>query len=70
MTILAFALQLLNALPPLLAAGIQVTELIQASQAKIKAMQDEGRDPTQAEWDEQDARIMVLRDVLHLPDVP
>lgn len=69
MTILAFALQLLNALPPLLAAGIQVTELIQASNAKIKVMQDENRDPTQAEWDEQDKRIAALRDVLHDNDV-
>lgn len=68
MEALAFAVQLLNALPPLLAAGIEVTELVQAGNARIKKMQDEKRDPTDAEWKELNDRITAHQKELHASD--
>lgn len=65
MNALAMALQLLNALPPLIAAGIEVKGLIEDQAAKLKVMADEGRDPTQQEWDDMNAKIGELRAELH-----
>jgi len=47
----AFAMQALTLLPGLIQAGAEVLTLIQSTTAAIQAMQTEGRDPTQAEWD-------------------
>jgi hypothetical protein len=65
MNALAMALQLLNALPTLIAAGIEVKGLIEEETAKLQTMADEGRDPTPAEWDALNTRIEGLRAELH-----
>lgn len=67
MTALAYAIQLLSALPSLIKAGMDVTTLIQGSTAKIQAMNTENRAPTDAEWAELDAQIKALQAELHAP---
>lgn len=47
---LAFALQALTMLPSLMQAGMEVMTLIQNTTTALRAMQAEGRDPTDAEW--------------------
>ncbi len=63
----AYALSLLTELPGLIASGKQVIDLIKTGSDALKAMQDENRDPTPAEWDALNAQIKVLRDELHAP---
>lgn len=65
MPALLYATQLLGMLPSLLAAGQNVAELVQHGNASLKAMADEKRDPTPAEWDELNAKIRALQDELH-----
>ncbi len=63
----AYAISLLTELPGLIASGKQVIDLIQTGSNALKAMQTEGRDPTDAEWAALNAQIKVLRDELHAP---
>jgi hypothetical protein len=63
--VLAYALQVLGALPQLLVAGQDVLDLVEQSNAKLEAMQDAGRDPTPAEWKELDDMIDELQILLH-----
>lgn len=65
MQTILFAIQLLEALPPLLAAGKDVSVLISQGAANIKRMQAEGRDPTEAEWGELHDTVAALRAELH-----
>jgi len=65
MNAFAMAMQLLAALPALLEAGADIKELVEDQTAKLRAMQDEDRDPTQEEWDELNAKITALRGELH-----
>lgn len=65
MPALAFATELLASLPSLIAAGIQVTSLIEHGNSKLKQFEDEGRDPSDADWEELNARISTLRGELH-----
>lgn len=65
MQALAFAIQLLDVIPSLIAAGRDVAALVSDGKAKIEAMQAENRDPTPAEWDSLNAQIKALRDELH-----
>lgn len=67
---LGFAIQLLSTLPQLIMTGQNVTYLIQRSSTALKAMQEEGRDPSDAEWDELNAHIGRLRTELHSPSNP
>ena len=67
MSQIAFALQLLNVLPGLVNAGINVATLIQDSRAALQKMQDENRDPTPEEWDALNQKIRDLRQALHAP---
>lgn len=67
MTAIAYALQLLGALPDLIGAGMDVLSTIKDGQHKLQEFADQGRDPTAAEWDELNARIKDLRDQLHAP---
>ena len=60
-----YATQLLGMLPSLLAAGKSVVDLVQHGNATLKAMADENRDPTPAEWDELNAKIHSLQSELH-----
>lgn len=62
---IAFALQLLQALPPLIEAGLEVKTLIEQQGAALSAMQAESRDPSPAEWDALNAQIDALRAELH-----
>ena len=62
---LAFATQLLGSLPGLIAAGVQVMDLINNGNAKLKIFDAEKRDPTPAEWDELNASIEAKRKELH-----
>ncbi len=62
---LAFAIQLLSEISPLIAAGKSVVDLATQGAAALKLMQTENRDPTQAEWDALNAQIKALRDELH-----
>jgi hypothetical protein len=67
MSALAYALQLLAALPQLIQAGADVMQMITEAKDRLQNMQDEGRDPTPAEWDDLNARIATLRGELHAP---
>jgi len=61
MTAIAFAIQMLNALPSLIAAGIDVVSLVKSTNSALKTMQLEGRDPDDAEWDALNKMIADLR---------
>lgn len=65
MTAIAMALQLLNILPSLISAGIEVKGLIEEHSGKLQTMADEGRDPTEEEWESMNAQIAALRAQLH-----
>ena len=62
---LLMALQLLQSLPSLIAAGAEVTTLIQEQSTKLQDMANTGRKPTDQEWDELNAKIDALRGQLH-----
>lgn len=64
-SIIAYALQALEAMPTLISAGQSVIGLVEHSSAAIKTMQAESRDPTQQEWDDLNATIDSLRKQLH-----
>lgn len=64
-TALAFAMQLLSSLPSLIDAGVKVADLIKDGNAKLKTFEAEGRDPTDAEWDDLNASIAAKRKELH-----
>lgn len=64
-TAMMYAMQILQILPPLLAAGKDVAGLIQNGNAALKTMTDEKRDPTDAEWAALNAQITALRAELH-----
>jgi hypothetical protein len=63
--VLMYAIQALEALPQLIAAGQSVTALITQTTSSLKSMQAENRDPTAAEWVAQATTISGLRAVLH-----
>lgn len=65
MDALAFAMQLLAALPSLIAAGKDVVDLINASNAVLANAQANGGDPTPAEWAALNGAIGELRSELH-----
>lgn len=62
---LLMALQLINSLPPLIAAGIEVKDLIEEQGAKLQDMANTGRKPTDQEWDDLNDKIDALRALLH-----
>lgn len=66
-TAIQYALQILTALPQLLAAGFDVAALVQQARDRLQTFHDEGRDPTDAEWQELDDQIGLLRGQLHGP---
>jgi hypothetical protein len=65
-----FAIQVLLALPDLIRAGRDVSEIINSTSAVIARAQAENREPTPEEWDAINKVIAVLRDELHAPDAP
>lgn len=60
-----YALQVLQALPTLIAAGQNIANLVSQSSAALNAMIAEKRNPSDAEWDALNAAIKALRDQLH-----
>ncbi len=50
-TILAYAMEVLNVLPGLISAGTDVYDLVEQTNADLKAMQATGTEPTDAQWD-------------------
>ena len=67
MPALAIATAVLQLLPSLLQAGIDVMGLLTSTNAVISQAQAEGRDPTDAEWQALDAQISALRAQLNAP---
>lgn len=65
MNVLAYVLQILAALPQLLAAGVEISAFVQKARDDVERMKDEGRDPTPQEWDALNAEIARLRAQLH-----
>jgi outer membrane biosynthesis protein TonB len=65
--IVPFAIQLLSAIPGLIASGAQAIALIEAHTAALKAMVAEGRSPTQDEWNALNATIGGLEVQLDAP---
>ncbi len=65
--ILMYAMQALEAIPSLLAAGQSVLNLVNQTSAAVKKMQTENRDPTAEEWTAQAQIISDLRAILHSP---
>ena len=63
--ILMYAMQALEAIPSLIAAGQSVVNLVNQASAAVKKMQAENRDPTAEEWAAQAAVISDLRAILH-----
>lgn len=65
MNALMYALQLLQALPQLIQAGVEVTGLITKARDALQSMSDEARAPTPDEWQALDDEIAKLRGELH-----
>ena len=65
MPALAYALQIMTALPALLQAGLDVKDLIESTRDRMKEMHDENRDPNDADWAELNEKIDALRAQLH-----
>ena len=63
--ILTYALQALNAIPSLIAAGQSVAGLVNQTNAAVQKMVAENRDPTADEWAAQAKVISDLRAILH-----
>lgn len=64
---LAITTTVLQLLPSLIQAGIDVVGLINSTNSVISAAQAAGRDPTDAEWNALDAQISALRAQLLAP---
>lgn len=62
---LLFAMQVLQALPALLAAGQNVMALVQSTNAALDRMNKENRGPSDLEWNELNQTIADLRKALH-----
>ncbi len=63
--VLLYMLQVLNAIPGLLAAGQSVMGLVNNATVAVQNMQAENRDPSPAEWDALNKTIAALRSELH-----
>lgn len=61
MNALEIAVEVLQALPQLITAGVQVESLIANTVTVIQSAQSQNRDPTSAEWDALDAVLSNLR---------
>ena len=60
-----YALQILQMIPGLIAAGQSVVGFVNESSAALQLMIAEKRDPTDAEWDTLNATTAALRAQLH-----
>lgn len=64
---LLMALQLLQSLPALISAGVEVKGLIETQSAKLTDMVANSRDPSAQDWADLNAQIFALRGQLHAP---
>ena len=64
---LMYAMQVLQALPTLIATGQSVVTLVEQTNQRLAAMQAENRNPTPQEWADPNATIAALRTELHAP---
>lgn len=60
--IVKYAVEALGLIPQLIEAGMDVVKYVSDTQHSLKAMQLEGRDPNDAEWDAINAVSQKLRD--------
>jgi hypothetical protein len=60
-------MQALTLLPELIGAGVDVIGLINQTNDSLKAMKEEGRDPSPEEWDVLNTKVEELR--AQLPDL-
>lgn len=67
MPVLTIATTVLQLLPSLIQAGIDVMGLLQSTNKVITNAQAAGRDPTDAEWAALDTQISALRAQLNAP---
>lgn len=63
--VLMYAMQALNAIPTLIAAGQSIADLVNQTNAAVNKMVTEKRDPTADEWAAQAQVISGLRAILH-----
>lgn len=63
--VLMYAMQALNAIPTLIAAGQSIADLVNQTNAAVNKMVSEKRDPTAEEWAAQAQVISGLRAILH-----
>lgn len=68
--IVPFAIQLLEALPGLIASGEQALAVIAAHTAALKAMVAENRSPTQDEWNALNSVVSGFEAQLDAPLAP
>lgn len=61
MNAISFAITVLNMLPSLISTGKDIVKFIEESNTALKAMQAEGRNPTDEEWDTLNKAIEDLR---------
>lgn len=64
-TALQYALQLLQALPPLIQAGVNVAHVVTVAHSRLETFEAEGRDPEADEWAELNDLIDAQRAKLH-----
>ena len=64
---LMYAMQVLEVIPTLIAAGQSVITLVQQTNDRLKVMQAENRNPSPQEWADLNATIASLRTELHAP---
>ena len=62
---LLYAMQILNILPAMLQAGQDVLTLVNQGKERLQAMQNENRDPSDADWAELNDQIYALQIKLH-----
>ena len=62
---LVYAIQLLSALPQVIAAGGSILQMVTDGNARLQAMAAENRNPTAEEWLALNTEIVALRSQLH-----
>lgn len=60
MNALAYAMQAINGMVQLMAAGKSIMQFVTETNSALTTMKSENRDPTTAEWDELNVRIDAL----------
>lgn len=60
LSIIAFAINFVTKAPALIQAGADVYALFNSHKAQLEKFQAEGRNPTQAEWDAENAKLDAL----------